>query len=287
MKKFLSLLFVPQEKNNHKALLLQPTSVALLIVVYFFCQSLIKTFTITKPGILGYSSEITAQKVFLETNIQRQKNGLSNLHYNSKLSESAVKKATDMFENNYWAHTSPQGISPWNFFKDVDYQYSVAGENLAKDFYDTESLMTAWINSPTHKANIINTKYREIGIAVVNGTLNGVKTTLVVQHFGTPLNLELIKDTTTDEYQFNSLKSENLNNLPSTKVLSDVSVNPLLITKIISTAMFIIILVVLFIDGFVTVKNKTHRLGGSSAGHLVFLTIIFVLMIFIRQGSIF
>jgi hypothetical protein len=58
---------------------------------------------------------------------------------------------------------------------------------VAKDFYDTQGRMDAWIGSPTHNANLVSDKYQEIGIGVVNGTLNGYKTTLVVQHFGTPL----------------------------------------------------------------------------------------------------
>jgi len=135
---------------------------------------------------LGYSSEITVEKVLQQTNQQRQNNDLPPLLFNSALSESARLKAEDMFVNNYWAHSSPEGSSPWDFIKSTDYQYSVAGENLAKDFYDTPSMVKAWMHSPTHRDNIVHLKYKETGIAVVNGVLGGIKTTLVVQHFGTP-----------------------------------------------------------------------------------------------------
>jgi uncharacterized protein YkwD len=188
VKHFFTRLFYPGEFNNHRASLIQTPFIGLFIALYLLNQSFIKSFTLLRPGVLGYSSEITVQKVYDLTNYQRQLAGLSPLHFNPVLAQSAVSKAQDMFTHNYWSHNSPQGKTPWDFFKAVGYQYSVAGENLAKDFYDTDSMMKAWINSPTHRANIINTQYQEIGIGVVNGVLNGVKTTLVVQHFGTPLN---------------------------------------------------------------------------------------------------
>lgn len=287
MKNFFYHLFVPNQKNNHRALLLKPGFLGVLIAFYFFNFSLIKSFTIVKPGVLGYSSEITAQKVFEKTNTQRASLGISTLHYNSTLSESATKKAQDMFVNNYWAHTSPSGKLPWDFFKEANYSYTVAGENLAKDFYDNDSVMKAWMKSPTHRENIVNPKYNEIGIGVVDGTLNGVKTTLVVQHFGTPENISLITNKTPDEILFNQqpLDIESLN----PQVLSDQTraISPLFISKLIGSIIFIVILVVLFIDGIVVMKNKTHRMTGSSTGHVGFLALIFFLMLLVQQGKVF
>ncbi|HEX8923778.1 MAG TPA: hypothetical protein VF828_03525, partial [Patescibacteria group bacterium] len=86
MKKFLSLLFVPQTKNNHRAMLLQPGILAILICIYILNQSLVRSLTIIKPGILGYSSEITASKVIELTNLERQRLNLPPLRYNAKLS---------------------------------------------------------------------------------------------------------------------------------------------------------------------------------------------------------
>jgi len=283
LKKFLTHYFIPQPKNNHRATVLKPNCLLFLLVLYLLSQSIIKSFTIAKPGILGYSSEITAQKVLDQTNIERIKLGLEPLVYSSVLSESAKEKADDMFINNYWAHNSPQGKTPWTFFDAVGYKYSTAGENLAKDFYNTDSLVKAWMNSPTHKENIINTKYKEIGIAVVNGTLGDIKTTLVVQHFGTPLMAtaqEIISQKTDDIV------------VPTTQtnVLSESDeklISPLTLSKIFSSVIFIVLMIVLFIDGFITVKNNIYRLTGSTVGHIGFLFFIFLLMIFNQQGSIF
>ena len=297
MAKFISLLFIPQEKNNHRALLLQPSFLGIFIAIYLLNQSFIRSLSILKPGILGYSSEITVDKVISQTNAQRQKLGLAPLKYNATLSQSAVAKAQDMFANNYWAHNSPQGKSPWDFFKSVGYKYSVAGENLAKDFYDTDGLIKAWMNSPTHRDNIVNPKYQEIGIGVVNGILNGVKTTLVVQHFALPLNAPVVaKKANPAPVNPEVVVNPEPELVVSTQSLGDTivnldttskAINPLLISKIIGTIIFSLIVVVLFIDSYVTLKDQTPRFTGSSASHIGFLLIILMLLIFGRQGTIF
>ena len=301
MANFLSLLFIPQEKNNHRALMLSPSFLGIFIAIYLLNQSIISSLTVLKPGILGYSSEITTQKVLSQTNSQRLANGLPALTYNAVLSQSAATKATDMFANNYWAHNSPSGKTPWDFFKSAGYQYSVAGENLAKDFYDTEGLMRAWMNSPTHRANIVNSKYQEIGIAVVNGVLNGVKTTLVVQHFGTPLyahttvkkqspqpsNEEIVIEKPINEDIV--IESQIVSETQSlgTSAVTPNLISPLLISKIIGFIIFGLIMIVLTIDSYITLKNGTHRLTGSSASHIGFILIILMLLIFGQQGAIF
>jgi uncharacterized protein YkwD len=289
LKKNWTHYFIPQEKNNHRATLLKPSFLLFFLILYLLSQSILKSLTIAHPGILGYSSEITAQKVFDQTNKERTDAGLQPLNYSSSLSKSAEGKAEDMFKYDYWAHNSPQGKTPWTFFDSVGYKYSIAGENLAKDFYDTDSLMNAWMNSPTHKANIVNTRYQEIGIAVVNGTLGGIKTTLVVQHFGTPLIASTEKNITTPKSDdVVEPQTQEVGSNPS--VLADTNeklVSPLTISKVISSIIFLVLVVVLFIDGYVTIKNNTHRLTGSTIGHIGFLIFIFLLMIYNQQGSIF
>jgi uncharacterized protein YkwD len=284
VKHNLSRFFIPQEKNNFRAEILKNGFLFMLMSLYLLNHSLIKSFTLLKPGVLGYSSEITAQKVLDQTNQERSKLSLTPLKYNSILSQSAVKKAEDMFTNNYWSHTSPSGTTPWDFFKSAGYQYSLAGENLARDFYDTESLIKAWMNSPTHKANIINSKYQEIGIGVVNGTLNGIKTTLVVQHFGTPVTA-ISKETTSNP----NITSEIVTN-PNPNVLSETQnqpINPLTLSKIFSFIIFGLIISVLFVDGYITLKKGIHRLTGSTVSHIGFLVVILLFIIYQQQGVIF
>lgn len=288
MKNIWKLLFVPHEKNNHRAMLLKPTFLCLLMAFFLFSKSLIKSFTVLRPGVLGYSSEITDSQVFALTNIERQKLNLPPLHYNSTLSKSATLKGQDMFAHNYWAHNSPQGKTPWDFFKSVDYNYSVAGENLAKDFDNNDSLMKAWMNSPSHRSNIISDKYQEIGIGVVQGILDGVKTTIVVQHFASPADSE-IADNTSSETEFNShpygLAYSNSNVLAQS--VNSSLFSPLLLTKIISISIFLLLIGTLFIDGYITLKNKTKRLNGSTVAHISFLVVILLFVVFTQQGVIF
>lgn len=294
MTKLVKLLFFPHEDNNHKAFLIQPGYIGLLIGIYLLNQSFIRTLTIARPGVLGYSSEITAKKVLDQTNVRRQQAGLAPLRLNPVLSQSATAKADNMFAENYWSHNSPSGKTPWDFFKAVKYQYSVAGENLAKDFYDTDSMMKAWMNSPTHKANIVNTKYQEIGIGVVNGVLRGVKTTLVVQHFGTPL-FRAVRATDTIGEPTEEIAIVPNDTPVSEVVLSEVSapavtpgfmISPLQISQFVGLAMFVVIIFTLIIDIISSIKTKNHRLSSSSISHVGFLAIILMLLLFTRQGNI-
>lgn len=280
MIRWLRLLFLPHPHNNHRAGLLQPGTLALLIAVYLLNQSVLNSISQIKPGVLGFSSEITAQKVFDLTNAERQKQQLPPLRYNSLLEKSAIAKAKDMFANGYWAHNSPQGLVPWDFFDGVGYQFSVAGENLARDFQATETMMRAWMNSPSHRSNIIHSRYQEIGVGVVNGILNGVKTTLVVQHFATP-SVPLAQN---NQYDTGTVLSA----APVTDLAPQVNpiINPIILTQVVGSLLFGLILIVLLLDAWHTVKNGHQRLTGSTLGHMGFLIIILALLLFTRQGMV-
>ncbi len=118
------------------------------------------------------------------TNSARGKNGLGALSTNSNLSSAAYSKANDMLEKDYFSHTSPTGTTPWDFISGAGYSYIYAGENLAIGYSDVNELFNAWMDSPTHRENILNSKFREIGVAVVSGEYQGSETIVVVQEFG-------------------------------------------------------------------------------------------------------
>ena len=182
-------LFHPRRSNNHRPRVLHPEAYVFFLGIVLATTILIRHWSWV-PGrwgdILGFASSITPAQVVDQTNQQRIGVGLPALTLNAALSQAALAKAQDMMTNQYWAHTSPSGTPPWTFIKQAGYQYSVAGENLARDFGDTGSMMGAWMVSATHRANIMNSRYSEIGIAVVDGNLQGYDTTLVVQMFGHP-----------------------------------------------------------------------------------------------------
>jgi hypothetical protein len=113
---------------------------------------------------------------------------VGDLTLNDQLSQAAFMKAKDMIANDYWAHESPGGVTPWKWFADVGYNYNVAGENLAKNYPNAEATVEAWMASPTHRANVLGDKYKDVGFAVVDGTLKGQAITLVVALYGAPVS---------------------------------------------------------------------------------------------------
>ncbi|MCL5794814.1 MAG: CAP domain-containing protein [Patescibacteria group bacterium] len=119
-------------------------------------------------------------------NQERTAIGLNALAVNPLLYSAAKSKAEDMLADDYFEHFSPSGQSPWDFIHAAGYIYQMAGENLAIDFIKTDSVHSAWMNSPAHKANILKSQYQDIAIAAVDGEFAGHQTTVVVEMFGKP-----------------------------------------------------------------------------------------------------
>jgi hypothetical protein len=132
-----------------------------------------------------FASEITPSKVIKLVNTARQKEGLVPLVQNDTLMQIATDKLNDMIKNNYFAHTSPTGKTPWSWFVREKYDYQYAGENLAINFTSAEEQQKAWMESPTHRKNILNVDYQEIGVAFGAGEIDGKMSLITVQEFGT------------------------------------------------------------------------------------------------------
>lgn len=120
------------------------------------------------------------------TNEERSDVAASPLRRSSILDQAASLKAQHMAQNGYFAHFAPDGTSPWFWFDTAGYSYAHAGENLAVHFTDSDEVVEAWMNSPTHRANIVDRKFTEIGVGTARGTFQGHRTVYVVQLFGTP-----------------------------------------------------------------------------------------------------
>lgn len=121
------------------------------------------------------------------TNGERQEEALGGLTRNPVLDEAARLKAAHMAEHGYFAHYSPDGVSPWYWFSAVSYDFVHAGENLAVHFNDSGEVVKAWMQSTTHRDNILNSNYTEIGVGTASGLYEGSKTVYVVQLFGAPV----------------------------------------------------------------------------------------------------
>jgi len=290
---FLLNLFFPHFGNNHKAKIIKTHGIFILTLSFVFFQVFLNFFALSRPAVLGFSANISPEKIIELTNIERAKANAGALRESRLLSEAARQKAADMFAFNYWAHVSPSGRSPWAFFTDVGYKYQYAGENLARDFSDPSSVVKAWLNSPSHRENLINGKYQEIGVAVVDGTLQGVETTLVVQLFGTPYGAVVPKaqEPKTAEAEEPIVvpieKPAPLSNEVLSKGQETVPVtSPLDITKAMAFVILGILIGVFAVDVFVISPKQTPRLSSRSLAQMVFLLAILVASFMIKQGAI-
>ena len=127
-----------------------------------------------------------SREIITETNKVRTANNLIPLKANPKLDLAASEKLNDMVAKGYFAHNNPEGLAPWFWIEKNNYEYTHAGENLALGFLRADETVTAWMNSPSHRANITNINYNEIGVATGKAAINGVTGVLVVQMFGRP-----------------------------------------------------------------------------------------------------
>jgi len=178
--------FIPHARNNYHPHILARRNLGLmsglLVAVRIFTFALLSF----GPVLPAFSSAITEQNIISLTNESRQQFSVAVLTENQILDKAAQAKADDMLAKGYFAHNSPDGRTPWDFITSAGYSYLMAGENLAVNFTEAESVETAWMNSPGHKANILNKNFQDIGIGISQGTYQGHTAIFVVQEFGLP-----------------------------------------------------------------------------------------------------
>jgi hypothetical protein len=304
-------LFHPSRHNNHRPKLLHSESLlyfCLIVLASFALVRAIQFFPGLENSILGYASNITAEDVLAQTNQQRAAQGLPGLVINQRLSQAAVAKGQDMFADQYWSHTAPDGTGPWDFIKGSGYAYKSAGENLARDFMNTGDMVSAWMASPTHRENILNGKFEEVGIAVINGTLQGFETTLVVQMFGTPTATAIAPPTVQPQILDNAVQeidevvanevavvesaSVEENQVLAGQVLlpnplqNSVLLNPLHLTKAFFLAVIILIAATLVYDGFISRNRQALVAFNKNLGHLMVFGAVTFILIFFRSGLV-
>ena len=180
--------FIPHEGNDHRPHVLRDYSIRNFLGIILFLE----IFTFLVPiinhiNIIGNMAAVLPSVLTDLTNQERQDQSLPTLTTSPLLNEAAQMKATDMATNGYFAHTSPDGKTPWYWLEQVGYNYQYAGENLAINFSDSKDVTAAWMASPTHKANIVKENYTEIGTGVATGLYQGQQTVFVAQLYANPL----------------------------------------------------------------------------------------------------
>lgn len=313
-------LFIPHKKNNYRAHLLKTPAlysmIAMLLVVQLSLTLLNRAF----PTVLGMSHSITSGDIVNLTNDERGKLGLPALRANGQLTVAAQKKGEDMLAKGYWAHVSPDGKQPWAFIREAGYSYERAGENLAKDFTDSTSAVRAWMNSPGHRANIVNVYYQEIGVAVVSGAMNGSDTVIVVQMFGQPIGGTLadrvrdpagaqaaapalpqprglsVSETVPSRAQLPSLESDSPQGVSfngelrledQTETTNNPIINPRDIMRALALVIGSILIILLTIDIMAVTKQRLQRTAhGHTTLHLIFVIFMLISIFIVQVGVI-
>lgn len=314
MKKFLRHLLLPHHTNNQRAKLLHQETMLLLVAVLFVGTFLVGTIHKSHPDVLGVSVNMSVEDLLLLTNVQRQQNNLPALQLNSELTAAAQAKAANMFAENYWAHNSPSGKTPWDFIHGAGYNYVYAGENLARGFSTAQDTVNAWMASPDHRANILSPNYTDVGFAVAQGNLTGdTNTVLVVEEFGsTSFPKPQIAQNTQPVTQEQNAPTEltptpiptilpSPSPIPSitplvlgsqgfeslTKIQQAPLINTAFWAKILMLGLLGLFLITFVLDFVIVGKRQMVRIVGHNADHILFLIGILLIAYFIGQGSTF
>lgn len=292
MFKKISHYFIPHPQTHQKAKLLSWQFLVIYILIFILVRVGLDLVSIYKPGVLGIDVSMSVEKIIADTNIERRKAGLQPVAYNSELSEAAKAKAQNMFAENYWSHFSPTGKDPWGFMKSAGYKFSYAGENLARNFSNPDDMVKAWMNSPTHRENLLNSKYQDIGVAVEEGVLQGQKTTLVVQMFGHPYEAVAAKpqiDTADQQLAFaqeTTLLGKNVSVAGAQEKTPNALISPTTIIKTAGISLFALIAILLMTDFIVLRRRGVFRITGAHVAHLSFLGLAGISTLLAKAGEI-
>lgn len=284
----LSHFFIPHPQTHKKAHLLSIQALIIYILIFVLLHAGFTTLNHYKPSVLGITSTVDQQELIRLTNVERVKKGLRELHENEKLNQAALEKGRNMFEENYWSHYSPSGLDPWGFIASAGYKFSYAGENLARNFYKSDEIVNAWMDSPSHRANLLNSHYQEIGIAVLEGTLKGQQTILVVQEFGSPVDyISDIKDT--GRSIASSARRDNLA-LPGEftlgQSLSSTKIDSFMVMRVAGLGLIALIGILIAVDFIIIKRRAVVRLSSRHLPHLAMLSAVAGVVIKMNPGSI-
>lgn len=273
--------------KHHRAHLISNKS----LFVYFQLLLVFGAFSFflrTKsPQILG-TVTFSPREIVALSNAEREKNGLIALPENALLQEAAEAKAADMIASDYWAHYSPNGKSPWVFITGAGYKYVYAGENLARDFEDAQDVVSAWMNSPSHRANLLDRNFKEIGVAVVDGKLGGREGILVVQMFGSTSVSAPASIPTGDEDKTaqSPVRGEQVNLEPVVAAKPSLLPSTFNMTRGVSLVLVGFIFMLFLVEAVVSIKSAHMKLQPQVIAHLLLLGLSIMALWYSANGAI-
>lgn len=309
--------FVPHSHNNHRARLLHNASILGVLWIILLLSFSFRIIYRINPSVLGISYSITVQDVLDLTNQKRSQNGLPPLSLSDELTSAAHQKANDMLVKNYWAHFAPDGTTPWYFIKGTGYNYIYAGENLAKGFVKSSDVVDAWMNSSSHRENMLSDKYADIGFAIVEGNLLGEETVLVIEMFGSsqsqliasnqeahtyvfePTNAPTVQPRIAieseitlselqiggQEIQVNEVKAGR-NTFFDESIITKPLFNLMNLSKSITLTILSLFLLTLLIDLVIIERKKIPRIVGHNLDHIMLISFLILYIVVVRGGTI-
>lgn len=286
-------LFKPQASNKYRSKLLHPQSlliVSFMLLAFFSLFNALRFFPSIADKVLGLDSNVNVNSLLEKTNQERQKLGLTELSLNKELNQAALAKAQDMFNDQYWAHVAPDGKQAWDFIKEANYVYKYAGENLARDFNNSDEVVKAWMNSPSHYENIANQDFTQMGLAVVTDNLKGFKTTVVVQLFAVPSSVAIKGEGGTDLLLPKA--AEAVRDEVDPAVAGEKNINTaVILSKLNLTRSFFLIVVLLIVltlayDSLIASSRKYQRIVGQNFAHIALLITVAFLLVLFKGGVV-
>lgn len=284
--------FLPHKDTHKKARLLSWEGLVIYILLFILLQVSFSIISYSTQGVLGISGNIDQKRLIELTNIERQKKGLSAVLENAALDRAAALKAQNMFAENYWAHFAPSGKSPWDFILGSGYKFTYAGENLAKNFTASDDVVKAWMASPTHRDNLLNPKYQDIGIAVEEGVLNGQKTILVVQEFGAVSFPIAVKPKMEVQGKQIAIAPSDLNKPALTLAAAELQpapkplIDPFAVSRWAGFSVILLITGLLLVDFWVLQKRGVFRFSSNHIAHMALLSLAAGSLLMASPGAI-
>jgi hypothetical protein len=178
--------FYPSHHNAYRPKVLHRSWLLFFLALVLASEGFLVANLVARQSDQNFLAAVVPAEVVALTNDERTQNELAPLTQNTQLTAAAQAKATDMAAKGYFSHVGPDGKTPWQWIQASGYQYQYAGENLAVRFINSADVVSAWMQSPTHRANIVKAVYADVGVGTAQGLFQGQMATYVVQYFGAP-----------------------------------------------------------------------------------------------------
>lgn len=178
--------FIPSHHNAYRPHILRKPWLLFFLAVVLAAEGFLVANLAVRQSSDVFLAAVFPSAIISLTNAERAHSSAPLLVEDAQLARAAQAKAEDMAAKGYFAHMGPDGQEPWSWILGAGYDYRFAGENLAVRFVDSSDVVDAWMDSPSHRANIVKPAYRAIGVGVAQGFYEGQPATYVVQYFAAP-----------------------------------------------------------------------------------------------------